>query len=87
MLRHFVFLAAPLLLAALPATGQIWDGGGGDDFLATAKNWNTNAVPANNGTAVLQFPGGTRPFRGPAASVSTGASRPGTLTSRPSTFL
>jgi len=41
-------------------TGQTWDGGGADNNIFTANNWNPNAAPANDGTASLVFGGTTR---------------------------
>lgn len=49
-----------ILIFSIAARAQTWDGGGTDDNLSTANNWNPNAVPANNGTANLAFAGVTR---------------------------
>ena len=54
--------AAGLCIAgsAGSALGQIWDGGGADNNVTTALNWNTNVAPLNNGTANLVFTGAVR---------------------------
>jgi autotransporter-associated beta strand protein len=38
----------------------IWDGGGGDNNWGTGLNWASDASPANDGTATVQFAGATR---------------------------
>jgi len=43
-----------------PALAEIWDSGGADNNWGTALNWDTNLVPANNGTANISFGTGAR---------------------------
>lgn len=60
-IRHALLLAFGLAIANLPtAQAQVWDGGGANDNWTTANNWNPNAVPANNGTAIIGFRGSVR---------------------------
>ena len=48
------------LLAACPATAQIWNGGGGDNKWSTGTNWVGGIAPLNLGTAAVAFAGSTR---------------------------
>jgi autotransporter-associated beta strand protein len=47
-----------MLFAAIPAEGQTWNGGGGDNKWSTGSNW--TVAPLNNGTAAVAFAGTTR---------------------------
>jgi hypothetical protein len=55
-----IVAAIVLSLTAHLVLGQSWDGGGANDNLTTAANWNPNVVPINNGTADLVFAGTVR---------------------------
>ncbi|MFO0837408.1 MAG: autotransporter-associated beta strand repeat-containing protein [Phycisphaerae bacterium] len=51
---------AVIVVPALAAHAQVWDGGGPNNDWTTANNWNPNVVPANDGTANVGFRGSTR---------------------------
>jgi hypothetical protein len=61
-------LLLPLAICYSPASAQTvtWDNGGGDSLWSTATNWDTDAVPTNSDTAVINLDG--------ANVESTGAS-------------
>ena len=62
-----------VLLPATVGLGQvIWTGGANDNNWSSANNWNSGMVPANDGTATVQFAGSTRttPNNGAAWSVA-----------------
>lgn len=63
--RFFALRRLPIAFAAILAShsvvhAQTWDGGGANDNVTTANNWNPNAVPVNDGTADLIFGGVVR---------------------------
>ncbi len=58
---RFILTGSVLLLAAHAASAQIWDGGSAvNSNIGTAANWSPDAVPANNGTAAMNFGGNAR---------------------------
>lgn len=89
-------LALAVSLGSLSA--QTWNGGGGDNNWSTSGNW-TGGIPANDGTAVVNFDGNTRLapvvnsnwsvsrllFLSGASSFNVGGSNTLTLTSTGST--
>ena len=60
MIRTQIVLSLYILLMAASASGTIWDGGGIDNSLGTAKNWDGNSAPKNDGSQTLSFQGSTR---------------------------
>src|SRR3954469_5749397 len=67
-LRRSLVLALAVGGICGPAMAEVWDSGGADSNWTTALNWDTNLVPANNGTATLAF--GTGAKTAPVVNVS-----------------
>src|SRR5262245_53442534 len=62
MLRGIPRLVLALAVGSVSAhaMAEVWDSGGADNSWGTALNWDTNAVPVNNGTANIFFGSGAR---------------------------
>lgn len=60
MHTRMMLASALVLLTPLSLRAQTWNGAGATDNWTDINNWNTGAVPANNGTATPNFAGSLR---------------------------
>src|SRR2546430_6603691 len=58
--RRWFALALAVGAVSIPAFAETWDSGGADSNFTSGLNWDTNAAPANNGTANLVFGSGLK---------------------------